>query len=283
MPGKHAIKKAVIPVAGFGTRRLPITKAVEKCMLPVGDRPVIDYVVEDCLQAGIEEIIFVVGEDFQQLRRYYGPNILLENYLADRGKKAELREVQKLATKARFRYVIQDQHQPYGTAVPVWLARYLVKPEERMLVVFGDQFFYRPDGSSEIAGFIRAANKAKTPAAMLVNEVPWKEVHHYGVVVTEKQGPVELFKNIVEKPARQEAPSNLNNASCFIFDHNIFPFLEQNVNREQTGEHQLTDALNAYVHAGNDLAVIRAAGEFLDCGNTSGWLHANNRILAFKQ
>lgn len=276
---RRAIKKAVIPVAGFGTRRLPITKAVEKCMLPVGDRPVIDYVVEDCLRAGVEEIIFVVGEDFQQLRRYYGHNMLLENYLADRSKKAELREVQALATKARFRYVIQDQHQPYGTAVPVWLARYLIKPDERILVVFGDQFFYRTDGGCEIADFIRTASKNNAPSAMLATEVAWEDVHHYGIVATKHEGKTELFASIIEKPSRQNAPTNLSNASCFVLDYGIFPFLEQNVNREQDGEHYITDALNAYAEAGNDIAIIRAQGEFLDCGNTHGWLHANTRVL----
>jgi len=248
-------------------------------MLPVGDRPIIDYVVEDCLKAGIEEFIFVVGEDFQQLKRYYGHNQLLETYLEDKGKMTELKEIQDLAAKARFRYVIQDQHQPYGTAVPVWLARYLVHPDEKVLVVFGDQFFYRPDGSSEIADFIAAASQAGTPAAMLAVEVPWEEVSNWGIVSTSRQGNVELYENIVEKPARGEAPSNLNNGSCFVFGHDIFPFLEENVNTEQTGEHMITDVLNAYVASGQQIAVVHAKGEFMDCGTTANWLHTNNRIL----
>lgn len=272
-------KKAIIAVAGFGTRRLPITKSIEKCMLPVGDRPIIDYVVEDCLKAGIEEFIFVVGEDFQQLKRYYGHNQLLETYLEDKGKTPELQEVQGLAAKARFRYIIQDQHQPYGTAVPIWLARYLVQQDEKVLVVFGDQFFYRTDGKSEIADFIGAAVHAGTPAAMLAVAVPWEEVSQYGIVSTKKQGDIELYEHIVEKPTREEAPTNLNNGSCFVFGHDIFPFLEKNVNTEQKGEHYITDALNDYTAAGNQIAVIRAKGEFLDCGTTEGWLHTNNRIL----
>ncbi|HEX9153350.1 MAG TPA: sugar phosphate nucleotidyltransferase, partial [Candidatus Saccharimonadales bacterium] len=247
-------KKAIIAVAGFGTRRLPITKSLEKCMLPVGDRPIIDYVVEDCLKAGIEEFIFIVGEDFDQLKRYYGHNMLLETYLEDKGKTAELREVQALAEKARFRYVIQDQHQPYGTSVPIWLARYLMHPDEKVLVVFGDQFIYREDGQSEIASFISRASQSDTPAAMLAVEVPWEDVSHYGIVSTKQQGNLELYESIIEKPSRDQAPSNLNNASCFIFDHSIFPFLEQNVNAELTGEHMITDAINAYVKAGNQMA-----------------------------
>lgn len=279
MTDAQPIKKAIIPVAGFGTRRLPITKAIEKCMLPVGDRPIIDYVVEDCLKAGIEEFIFVVGEDFQQLKRYYGHNQLLETYLEDKGKTAELKEVQDLATKARFRYVIQDQHQPYGTAVPVWLARYLINPDEKVLVVFGDQFLYREDGSSEMADFLAAAAQTNTPAAMLAVEVPWEEVSNWGIVSTEQQGDLELFKNIVEKPTRETAPTNLNNGSCFVFSHDIFPFLEKNVNTEQKGEHMITDVLNAYVSSGKQIALIRAKGEWMDCGTTINWLRTNDRIV----
>lgn len=278
MPTKK-IKKAVIPVAGFGTRRLPITKAIEKCMLPVGDRPVIDYVVEDCIRAGCEEIIFVVGEDFSQLRRYYGTNLLLETYLSDKGKTAELNEIRHLAKKARFRYVIQDQHQPYGTAVPVWLSRYLIEKGEQFLVVFGDQFFYRPDGSSEISDFLQAVDHAKTPSAMLVNEVSWEDVHQYGIVQTTVKDGVELFKSIIEKPSKGEAPSNLSNSSCFVLDDSIFPHLEKVVNVTSSGERFLTDALNSYCQE-HKIAVIRGQGEFLDCGNTDGWLHANNRILS---
>src|SRR5690349_8132591 len=104
--------KAIIMMAGYGTRRLPITKALEKYMLPIGNRPVIDYIVEDCLKAGITEFIFVVGEEFDQLKRYYGQNQILEEYLEIKGKTDELEEVRRLNRKARFRYVVQDQYQP---------------------------------------------------------------------------------------------------------------------------------------------------------------------------
>lgn len=245
-------------------------------MLPVGNRPIIDYVVEDCLQAGIEEIIFVVGEDFEQLKRYYGHNTLLENYLEDRGKTAELQKVQSIGGQARFRYVIQDQYQPYGTSVPVWLARYLIQPDESVLVVFGDQFFFRHDGESELADFVRRAQAAGTPSAMLAVEVPHEEVSAYGIVATATRGDLELYERIVEKPKPEEAPSNLNNASCFVLGHGIFPFLEQNINQETRGERYITDAINAYVAAGNQMAVLRAKGDYLDCGTTESWLRTNN-------
>lgn len=273
-------KKAIIPIAGYGTRRLPITKAIEKCMLPVGNRPVIDYIVEDCIRAGISEFLFVVGEEFDQIRRYYGHNQLLEDYLESKGKKQELQMVRELTRKARFRYVVQDQHQPYGTTSPVWLCRHLIKPDEKVLVVYGDAFFYRPDGGSELADFIKQAEASGTPSAMLANSVPWEDVDQYGIVVTRKENGRELYEKIIEKPARTEAPSNLANPGCYVFDSAIFPFAEKNLDQKLDGEYQLTDVINDYVAAGNEMAVIRASGEYLDCGTTKTWLHTNQRVLA---
>lgn len=271
--------KAIIPVAGFGVRRLPITKAVQKCMLPIGDRPIIDYVVEDCVKAGCHEIIFVVGEEFAQLRQYYGYNQLLERYLEDHEKTLELNAIRSLATKATFRYVIQDQHQPYGTAVPVWLSRSLIKSDESVLVVFGDQFFWNADGTSEIQRFVQRAQASDAQAAMLVTEVPQDQVHLYGIVATADTPGGESYERIVEKPRASDAPSNLANASCFLLRSDFFPFLEKVVMTPSNGERFLIDALNTYAAAGNSIEVIRAKGEFLDCGNTTGWLHANNKIL----
>lgn len=270
--------KAIIPVAGYGTRWLPITKAVEKCMLPVGNRPVIDYVVEDCLRAGIKDFIFVVGEEFQQLRRFYGHNQLLEEYLEDNGKKSELKEVQRLRAKARFHFVVQDRYQPYGTATPLWLSRHLIKPGEQFLYVFGDNFFYRKDGSSELADLITQAKKAQAKAAMLVNEVPWEEVHKYGIVVTQKRGKHELYKHIIEKPERKDAPTNLNNSTFYLLNTDFFPFAEKNLDASFEGEHMFTDVLNDYVDAGNDISVFRAKGQYLDSGTTATW-HRSNQII----
>lgn len=274
--------KAIIPVAGYGTRWLPITKAIEKCMLPVGNRPVIDYVVEDCRWAGIHDFIFVVGEEFQQLRRFYGHNQLLEEYLEDNGKTKELDEARAMRTKARFHFVVQDRYQPYGTATPLWLSRHLIKPGETFLYVFGDNFFYRKDGSSELADLLANAKKTQAKTAMLVNEVPWTDVHKYGIVETQKRGQRELYKHIVEKPERKDAPTNLNNSSSYLLNADIFPFAEKNLEASFEGEHMFTDVLNDYVDAGNDIDVFRAKGENLDCGTPDAWFRSNQFIVSGK-
>lgn len=271
--------KAIIPVAGYGTRWLPITKAIEKCMLPVANRPTIDYLVEDCLRAGINDFIFVVGEEFSQLRRFYGHNQLLEEYLEDNDKKDELATVRALRSKARFHFVVQDRYQPYGTATPLWLSRHLIKRDEQFLYAFGDNFFFRKDGSSELADFVNNAKAANAKTSLVVNEVPWDEVHKYGIVVPEKQGEHEIYKYIVEKPKREDAPTNLNNSTFYLLNADIFPFAEKNVESSLEGERMFTDVLNEYVDVGNKIHVYRATGTYIDCGTVETWQRANNTIL----
>ena len=143
------ITKAIIPVAGWGTRMLPITKAIEKCMLPVGKRPIIDYVVQDCLAAGIREFIFVVSEQSSQLEAYYRSNIHLNDYLRRKGKEDMLPLIAPL--KANMHFVTQPSYGKYGTAVPVALASDYINMGESAVVLMGDDFMYNPDGSSEVA------------------------------------------------------------------------------------------------------------------------------------
>ncbi len=136
----HTIRTAVVLAAGFGTRRLPITKAIEKSMLPIGNRPLIDYLVADLAAAGIERIIFVVGEQSNQLRTYYGHNEKLEKYLSERGQAQLLEEVQGTNRGIQYEYVVQPMDGKYGSAVPLSLALPLVRDEPGYIVTSGDDF-----------------------------------------------------------------------------------------------------------------------------------------------
>ena len=129
------ITKAIIPVAGWGTRMLPITKSIEKCMLPIGNRPLIDYVVQDCLAAGVRELIFVVGEQSSQLESYYRSNILLNDYLRSKGKDDKLALVAPIDAKLHF--VTQPSYGKYGSAVPVALAADYLEDGESAVVLMG--------------------------------------------------------------------------------------------------------------------------------------------------
>jgi UTP--glucose-1-phosphate uridylyltransferase len=271
-------KKAIIALAGYGGRRVPITKAVEKCMIPVGNRPIVDYIVDDCIAAGITDIIFVVGEQASQIRTFYGHNQLLEDYLVKNHKLDALTTVSDLKTKARFHFVLQDSKQPYGTTVPLWLARDYIEKDETFLFLYGDNIFYREDGGSAIADFLKDTEASGVDNAMMVVEVPRETVDQYGIVATEQRDNAELFTRIVEKPKIEEAPSNLNNAGCFMLRHGIFEHAERGMSHP--GQEQFfTDPLNWYHEAGNDIAVVRCKAEYLDCGSLEGWLHANQRII----
>jgi UTP--glucose-1-phosphate uridylyltransferase len=270
--------KAIIALAGFGGRRVPITKAIEKCMIPVGNRPIVDYLVDDCIAAGITDIIFAVGEQSQQIRTFYGHNQGLENYLVQNHKLEALEAVSNLKTKARFHFVTQGSQHPYGTTVPLWLARDYIQPDESFLFLYGDNMFYRQDGGSAIADFVQNAEASGAPSAMMVNEVPQELVSQYGIVATQQRDGHEFFERIHEKPAPHEAPSNLNNSGCFKLNAGIFEHAERGMTHP--GKEQFfTDPLNWYHEAGNDIAVVRLNGEYLDCGSLEGWLYANNRII----
>jgi UTP--glucose-1-phosphate uridylyltransferase len=272
--------KAIIAVAGYGTRRLPITKAIEKCMLPVGNRPIVDYVVEDCIKAGVTEFFFVVGEEFAQLKRYYGHNQLLEEYLRAHNKLEALQEILDLADKARFHYVIQDQHQPYGTAVPIALCGHLIGDQEQVIVAGGDDFVYSADGASEIGRLIRQVEAAGVTAGMLAAEVPRQEVGRYGVLQTRTDNGHLLFERVVEHPDPETTPSNLINITKFVFDNDMFACAEQvlHLPPAANGEYQLTEALNLY-RRNKPLVVLPTTGEYLDSGTTEGWVHANQRVV----
>jgi UTP--glucose-1-phosphate uridylyltransferase len=271
------VTKAIIPVAGYGTRRLPLTKAIEKCMIPIGNRPVIDFVVEDCIKAGITEIIFVVSEQASQLKAYYSRNFALEQHLEKKGNTDMIKIIQP-PEGIEFKYVTQPDGK-YGTTVPVWLCREYINPDEQVLVVMGDQFFYREDGGSNAADLIKIVAERGATSGLLGVNVPREEVKKYGVIEQDLEG---WYKRIVEHPDPETAPSTLNNASIYLFEPKVFEYLDKNINNPQDGEYMIIDAINDYMSGGNRLAVGEAQGKYLDSGNVEGWLYANNFIAERK-
>jgi len=268
--------KAIIAVAGYGTRRLPITKTIEKCMLPIGNRPVVDYQVEDCIKNGITDIIFVVGEQHEQIKNYYsGRNEQLESYLEAKGKINELEGLRGLDRGATFRYVVQDRTQPYGTAVPVALCANLIEDGEQVLFLAGDDFIYNPDGPSAITQLFAATEEFGATSALLGAEIAHEDIGKYGVIELNDGA----FVQIVEKPNIDDAPSNLINISKYLFDKDVVNHAVTVLSRPApNGECQITDALNMYAEEGKKAIVVRAQGEFFDGGNHEGWLYANNKL-----
>ncbi len=269
------ITKAIVPVAGWGTRMLPITKSIEKCMLPVGTRPVIDYVVQDLVLAGVQDIYFIVGEQSTQIQSYYRTNIQLNDYLRSHGKADKLPLVAPL-TGVNIHFIAQPSTGGYGTSIPVGIANEFIADDESAFVIMGDQFFYREDGGSNAADLAAILQDKNVTAGLFGVPVPWDQVSMYGII--EKDGD-ENFVKIVEKPPADEAPSNLNNASFYVFDKKIFELAKTLPVNPARGEFEITDAINAYVSVGNKIAVAEVSGEYMECGSVQGWLHANRRIL----
>lgn len=268
----RAITKAIIPVAGWGTRRLPITKIIEKCMLPIGDRPLVDYVVQDCLAAGITELIFVVGEDSDQLQNYYRSNIKLNDYLTRNGKADKLPLVAPLSG-VKLHFITQPSYGKYGTAVPVALAADFIDEGESAVVLMGDDFIYNADGSSEVKRLIEATPGGE--CGLLAARIDREAVGRYGVVEQDDQGN---YVRIIDQPSPDEAPSDLINISKYILTKEVIN-RAANLAPAHNGEYQLPDAINDHVAEGGVVRVVAARGEYLDGGSVEGWLHANNVVL----
>lgn len=265
------ITKAIIPVAGWGTRRLPITKSIEKCMLPVGNRPLVDYVVQDCLAAGITEIYFVVGEESSQLQNYYRSNIPLNDYLKRNGKTDKLPLIAPLAG-VRLHFIVQPSLGKYGTAVPIALVSELIEADESAVVLMGDDFIYNRDGSSEVKRLIEATPEGS--CGLLAAHVPQADVARYGVIEQDSQGN---YQRIIDQPRPDEAPSNLINISKYVLTKEVID-LAAGLPPAHNGEYQLPDAINQYVASGGTVKVVPAVGHYLDGGTLEGWLHANNVV-----
>lgn len=268
------VTKAIIPVAGRGTRRLPITKTIEKCMLPIGNRPIVDYVVRDCLLAGITEVIFVIGEGSTQLEQYYRRDTELEDYLRYRGKEELIPAVTSLQG-VKLNFVVQPNDDArYGSAIPVGLAADYIEEGESAVVLMGDDFIYNSDGSSETRRLIDAASK--DGAAMIGVNVDRQQVSRYGVIQFGEPGE---YQAIIEKPSPAEAPSTLINVSKYLLPKKAIDMARDIEVNAKRGEYEITDAVNKFVTDGGTIAIHQAVGEYLDGGSVEGWLHANEVVI----
>lgn len=270
----------IIPVAGWGTRWLPATKAIEKAMLPVGNRPIIDWIVADCVAAGITKVIIVISEGQTQTRQYFSHNAPLNDYLTANGKAEALKLAnQPQYSHVRFEFVEQPAKGKYGTAVPVALAAPLIGLDESVLVVMGDDFVYHADGSSEMAVFIDAWEHSDARHAMMATEVPRDEAHKYGIVATDATGN---YKEILEKPSADmlvDFSKTVANISKYLIDGSLLRRIVAYVDAPlQQKEYYVTDPINEAVAAGETMLVHDATGTFLDGGTPESWLIANQTV-----
>lgn len=272
------ITKAIIPVAGWGTRRLPITKIIEKSMLPVGNRPLVDYSVQELIAAGITDIYMVVSNvEPCQVREFYKDNLALNQYLIERGKQDRLALAKTLPDHVKIHYTQQDPAAKYGTAVPVALAVEEYHISEPVLVFMGDDFIWHPDGESATAALLKAV-KNPTESAILGVQISPSLVSKYGVLST-KNGQLT---QIVEKPTPATAPSNLINVSKYIMSppllDKIVKYVKTNNFSPTEQEYLITDPITDFINSGGIMRVATTSGQYLDGGSVEGWIHANNVV-----
>jgi UTP--glucose-1-phosphate uridylyltransferase len=265
------IRKAIFPVAGLGTRFLPATKAMPKEMLPVVDRPLIQHVVDEAREAGIEHFIFVTGRNKSVIEDHFDRQFELELTLTERGKKADLALLsQDLPEPGTASFTRQQS--PLGLGHAVWCARELVGHEPFALLL-PDVLVQHARGC--LAQMIDAAKELDGNANIIaVEEVPPERVHMYGVVgIGEAKGKAFRITGMVEKPNRKDAPSNLSITGRYILQPEIFEILEKQA-AGAGGEIQLTDAMLALARA-QPFYGLKFEGRSFDCGSKTGFLAAN--------
>ncbi len=271
------VRKAVFPAAGLGTRFLPATKAMPKEMLTVVDKPVIQYVVEEAVAAGITELIFVTGRGKSAIENHFDKPYELVEMLKKKGKIKELESVTHIVPEnVRFSYTRQGE--PLGLGHAVWCARSLVG-DEPFAVLLPDDIIHAPDGGVPLASMVRTYEETGTSVVM-GEEVPLERTKNYGIfdIGGAEVGPPGTnarlpLKGLVEKPAPEEAPSRLGIVGRYVLDPRVFDFLEEK-QIGAGGEIQLTDAIHRLCLEKGCFGLLLNGSRF-DCGDKVGFQRAN--------
>ena len=277
------IRKAIFPVAGLGTRFLPATKAMPKEMLPVVDRPLIQHVVDEARQAGIEHCIFVTGRNKSVIEDHFDRQFELEVTLIERGKKADLKLLEHDLPEPGGTSFTRQQS-PLGLGHAVWCARDLVG-NEPFAVILPDVLVKNPRGC--LAQMIDAAGDLDANANIVaVEEVPMERIHMYGVVgVGKSKGKAFSITQMVEKPKAADAPSNLSITGRYILQPEIFDLLGKQA-AGAGGEIQLTDALRVLAQRDDDGGPVHGVlfrGRRYDTGDRLDYLKAVIRLAAERE
>ena len=264
------IKKAIFPVGGLGTRFLPATKSMPKEMLPIVDKPLIQYAVEEAAEAGIEQFIFVTSRGKSAIENHFDHSFELENNLLSKGKRDTLKTAQEmLKIPGSFAYVRQQE--PAGLGHAVWCARHLIA-NEPVAVILADDLIY---GQSTIKEMIKNYTSGNMLAVM---EVDKQDVSSYGIITPGKilEDNVTEILGLVEKPSVEKAPSNEAVVGRYIIEPAVFDVLEKQ-NRGASNEIQLTDAIASRI--GKSLCSgYKFSGERFDCGSKLGFIQANIKL-----
>ena len=264
------VRKAVLPVAGLGTRFLPATKAMAKEMLTVVDRPLIQYAIEECLDAGIDEFVFVTGRNKGAIEDHFDSAYELEATLEQRGNKAAELKLTQAATLKQGNAIFTRQQKPLGLGHAVWCARHWIGREPFAVLLPDELMVSSPTCTAQLV----IAHEKTGGNIMAVMNVPREQTKSYGIVAVkpEKDGLAEMT-GIVEKPKPEEAPSTLAWIGRSIVLPEVFDHLDKH-EKGAGGEIQLTDAM-AKMIGNKPFHAMTYTGQRYDCGSRIGFLEAN--------
>ncbi|MCC5885475.1 MAG: UTP--glucose-1-phosphate uridylyltransferase GalU [Gammaproteobacteria bacterium] len=265
------IKKCLFPVAGYGTRFLPATKAMPKEMLPIVNKPLVQYGVEEAVEAGMDEMCFVTGRGKQALEDHFDVSYELEHQIAGTGKEELLRNVRGLIDQATFSYTRQNEMKGLGHAI--LMGRPLVG-DNPFGVVLADDLCLNEGGDGVLAQMAKLYRQFRC-SIVAVMEVPQERISSYGVVAGEAVSDnIIRVTDMVEKPPAEEAPSNLAVIGRYILTPDIFDIIEQTP-PGKNGEVQITDALLTQARESCVMA-YKFQGRRFDCGSVPGFVEATN-------
>ena len=260
------VRKAIFPVGGLGTRFLPATKALPKEMLPIVDKPLVQYAVEEAAEAGIEEFIFVTGRNKSAIEDHFDHSFELEATLTAKNKQQALDTVQQMVRHPGSVIYVRQQ-EPAGLGHAVWCARHLAQSEPVAVLLADDLIL----GKSCLGEMLSAYTGGNMVAVM---DVPENETQSYGIVTPGKDdGRIVEVTGLVEKPAPAQAPSNIAVVGRYIIEPGVFAHLDRQ-DRGAGGEIQLTDSLARQIGV-VPFHGLRFSGERFDCGSKIGFLQAN--------
>ena len=269
VPTMQTVRKAIIPVAGFGTRFLPATKAMPKEMLPIIDKPIIQYVVEEAVASGITDIILVTSHAKRPVEDHFDDNKELENWLFKQGKKDLLEQIREIGKLANFVYVRQKG--PYGNATPVLNAAHLIG-NEPFAVMFGDDVFHCK--VPRLKQMIDVYEKYQDPVLGVV-KVDAEGTKQYGIIEpgAKVESHVYQLKGVVEKPGPEKAPSRLAANAGYILTPDIFDEIRK-LKPGHGGEYVTLDAIYRLMKK-RPVYACEVEGSYHDTGTKIGWLRAN--------
>ena len=263
----HHIRKAVFPVAGLGTRFLPVTKDIPKEMMPLIDRPLIHYGVDEAVASGCEKIIFVTGTGKETIFQYFQHSSELEEHLMETGKEDLAEQLKKIPELAEFYYTLQEK--PLGLGHALLCAEEFCKDEYFGLLLPDDVMIAEPT----VLAQLESVRERYSGSVLSLEEVDKEDTSRYGIVDAEEAEPgVYRVKGLVEKPDPNDAPSNLAIMGRYVLSPSVFRHLKS-IKRGRGGEYQLTDAIASMLEEEPVYALLYK-GRRLDCGVREGWIKA---------